>query len=55
MTATRFFCAVLATLTPVLAEHLEPDTSFVVVYALRVVQGLLQAPCWPSLNPLVNR
>merc|ERR1712235_236198 len=25
------------------------------LYALRVVQGLLQGVCWPSLSPLVNK
>jgi len=48
-------CGLLAALTPSLANNLEPSLSFPAMCALRLLQGLLQSPCLPSLNPLTNR
>merc|ERR1719193_2580208 len=48
-------CGLLAALTPFVANNLEPSVSFPLMYALRLVQGLLQSPCFPSMNPLTNR
>jgi len=48
-------CGLLAALTPFVANNLPPSLSFPAMCALRLVQGLLQSPCFPSLNPLTNR
>jgi len=50
-----FLCAVLGALIPLISTRLQPSVSFPLMYALRLVQGLLQSPCFPSLNPLTNR
>jgi len=44
-------CGLLAAATPFVANNL----SFPAMCVLRLVQGLLQSPCFPSLNPLTNR
>lgn len=49
-----FLCAVMAALTPV-CSSLAPSASFPLVYALRVVQGLTQSVCFPSLHPLTAK
>merc|ERR1719341_877659 len=48
-------CAVLGAVIPLISTRLQPSVSFPLMYALRLVQGLLQSPCFPSLNPLTNR
>merc|ERR1711970_774763 len=50
-----FLCGVLGAVIPLISTRLEPSISFPLMYALRLVQGLLQSPCFPSLNPLTNR
>jgi len=50
-----FLCAILAALIPVISTELKPDISFPLIYALRLVQGLVLGPCFPILNPLTNR
>jgi len=48
-------CGLLAALTPFVGQSLHPSLSFPTMCALRFLQGLLQSPCFPSLNPLTNR
>jgi len=50
-----FLCGVLGAVIPLISTNLEPSVSFPLMYALRLVQGLLQSPCFPSMNPLTNR
>jgi len=48
-------CGLLAALTPFVVNNLDPSLSFPATCAVRLLQGLLQSPCLPSLNPLTNR
>ena len=49
-----FVCAIAAALTPV-CSTLDASASFPLVYTLRIVQGLAQSVCFPSLHPLTSK
>ena len=49
-----FMCAALAAVTPV-CSTLDPAVSFPLVYTLRVLQGLVQAVCFPAMHPLTAK
>ena len=49
-----FVCAIAAALTPV-CSTLDASVSFPLVYTLRIVQGLAQSVCFPSLHPLTSK
>ena len=49
-----FVCAIAAALTPV-CSTLNASVSFPLVYTLRIVQGLAQSVCFPSLHPLTSK
>jgi len=40
---------------PIPEHNPAPSVSFPIIYGLRLLQGLLQSPSFPSLNPLTNR
>ena len=50
-----FVCAAMAALTPVCSCLSSSATSYGLVYTLRVVQGLSQSVCFPSLHPLTAK
>jgi len=47
---TMLLCAVIAALTPIACT-----VNVWLVFVMRVVQGLLQAPAFPGLNPMTNQ
>ena len=49
-----FVCAIAAALTPV-CSTLDASVSFPLVYTLRIVQGLAQSVCFPSLHLLTSK
>jgi len=51
---SMFLCAILTAITPAIS-CLHPDISFPAVYTLRVLQGITEGVCYPSLNPLTVR
>ena len=49
-----FVCAIAEALTPV-CSTVDASGSFPLVYTLRIVQGLAQSVCFPSLHPLTSK
>ena len=46
---SMFLCAILAALTPLATANVW------LVFILRFIQGLLESPIWPALNPMVSK
>ena len=46
---SMFLCAILAALTPLATANVW------LVFTLRFIQGLLESPIYPALNPMVSK